>query len=150
MTLFSMPHATKVLALSAVIVAGGMTAAATAEEKAFTPRMFEGDSVTVITPRHEKRDNGYWLRGDRDRHHGRRADSRRIHRHWKNHNYYGGGLAAYRDPGNGLYVYVDRDRYYDVIDAPFVDQGGPKVIHVVPGEDGCSWEAGVCVIRPGR
>jgi hypothetical protein len=70
-------------------------------------------------------------------------------------NFYGGSISAYEDPGNGNYFYVDN--YYDEIG----DAGGnympalravnnAKVVVVTPETEtaACSFEAGVCVIRP--
>jgi hypothetical protein len=150
MTLFSAPHATKVLALSVAIAAGGMMAAAQANDGAFDAGVFEGDSITLTTPRHERRERRDWRERDRYRHDDRRAERRREHRQSRSGNFYGGAITAYRDRGNGIYFYIERDRYSDVVDAPFLESGGPKVIHVIPGQDDCSWEAGVCVIRPSR
>lgn len=67
-----------------------------------------------------------------------------------NNNFYGGSISAYDDPGNGMYFYVDGygdggDGYPEPRTAP----QGLKVISVTPEtmNSGCSWEAGVCVIR---
>lgn len=150
MTLFSVSRATKVLVLSLALATGGMTAVNARDEQPGVGWSDGGDiSGRIITERdrHERRD---WR--PRNRH---RYDNRRVERHrdrsWRqDRNFYGGAISAYRDPGNGLYFYIDRDRYYDdLINAPFVENRGPKVITVTPGQDGCSWEAGVCVIRPG-
>jgi hypothetical protein len=150
MSLFSASRATKVLVLSLAVAAGGMTAANARDEQPGIGWSDGGDiGGRVITQRdwHERRD---WR--PHNRHH---YDNRRVERHRdrssrQDRNFYGGAISAYRDPGNGLYFYIDRDRYYDdLIDAPFVENRGPKVITVTPGQDGCSWEAGVCVIRPG-
>lgn len=97
-----------------------------------------------------QREHRQWRPRDRNRYERRVERSR--DRHWRreDRNFYGGAISAYRDPGNGLYFYIDRDGYADeLIDAPFVENRRPKVITVTPGQDGCSWEAGVCVIRPG-
>ncbi|MBD9374819.1 hypothetical protein IB238_19515 [Rhizobium sp. ARZ01] len=72
-----------------------------------------------------------------------------------NNNFYGGSISAYDDPGNGMYFYVDG--YGDGMGD---GQGGyplsarpannAKVIIVSPETEAssCSFEAGVCVIRP--
>lgn len=154
MTLFSVSRATKVLVLSVALAAGGMTAAQASDRNSDIGWSGGSDwsqdnvSGRVITQRdrHERRS---WRPRDRNRY--ERRVERNRDRHWhQDHNFYGGAISAYRDPGNGLYFYIDRDRDYDdLIDAPFVENRGPKVITVTPGQDGCSWEAGVCVIRPG-
>jgi hypothetical protein len=150
MTLFSVPRATKVLVLSLALATGGMTAANARDEQPGIGWSDGGDiSGRTLTERdrHERRD---WRPRNRQRYDNRRVDRHRDRNGWQDRNFYGGAISAYRDPGNGLYFYIDRDRYYDtLIDAPFVENRGPKVITVTPGQDGCSWEAGVCVIRPG-
>lgn len=66
-------------------------------------------------------------------------------------NFYGGSISAYEDPGNGNYFYFDGE-YGDASGGfPSVrPQYGAKVIAVTPETEtaSCSWEAGVCVIRP--
>ncbi len=70
-------------------------------------------------------------------------------------NFYGGSISAYQDPGNGNYFYVDG--YYDEMgDAggnampAFRSVNNAKVIVVTPETEtaACSFEQGVCVIRP--
>ena len=151
MTLFSAPHATKVLALAVALAAGGMTAAEARDrnsEAGWSDGSSDWSNGSFIS-RTAPREHRYWRPRERDRH--ERRVERHRDRHWqKDRNFYGGSISAYRDRGNGIYFYIDRDRYYDdPIDAPFVENGGPKVIVVTPGQNGCSWEAGVCVIRPG-
>ena len=150
MTLFSASHATKVLALSVTLLTGGMTAVAARDP---SPDIGWSDSSgsngRFIGRSIERREHREWR--PRDRYRDDRRVERHRDRHWrKDRNFYGGSISAYRDPGNGIYFYIDRDRYYDdLINAPLVENRGPKVIVVTPGQNGCSWEAGVCVIRPG-
>lgn len=153
MTLFSASHATKVLALAVALAAGGMTAAAARDR---SPDIGWSDNSNAdwsnggfIGRSIDRREHRDWR--PRERYRDDRRVERHRDRHWrKDRNFYGGALSAYRDPGNGIYFHIDRDRYYDdLIDAPFVENRGPKVIVVTPGQDGCSWEAGVCVIHPG-
>jgi hypothetical protein len=144
MTLFSASHATKVLALSVALAASGMMAAEAGDGRHHRHREHHSrlDRLQSIEPGHH---------GGRLRTELRYAERARDGYHRRpDRNFYGGAVSAYRDPGNGIYFYVDNDRAYDVIDAPFAENGGPKVIHVIPGQDDCSWEAGVCVIRSGR
>lgn len=67
-------------------------------------------------------------------------------------NFYGGAISAYDDPGNGVYFYYDE--YGDGGGRPpsFAAQPAPqaKVISISPQTENaaCSWEQGVCVIRP--
>jgi hypothetical protein len=149
MTLFSAPHATKVLVLAVALATGGMMSADARDEQPGTGWSDSDISGRVITrrERHERRD---WRPRNRHRYDDRRTERRREQRQWSGGNFYGGAISAYRDPGNGTYFYIDNDGYDgDAIDAPFVENRRPKVIVVTPGQDGCSWEAGVCVIRPG-
>ena len=143
MTLFPAPHATKVLALAVVLAASGMTAA-----KAGDGRFERGWSGTDVDGRMITRRNRHarddWRPRDRRKHGDPRAER---HDRWrKDGDFYGGALTAYRDAGNGIYFYLDGDAegFY----RPLVENRGPSVIHVVPGQSGCSWEAGVCVVRP--
>ena len=153
MTLFSASHATKVLALSVALLAGGMTAVAardTGPDIGWSDSSdASGSNGRFIGRSIERREHREWR--PRDRYRDDRRVERHRDRHWrKDRNFYGGSISAYRDPGNGIYFYIDRDRYYDdLINAPLVENRGPKVIVVTPGQNGCSWEAGVCVIRPG-
>lgn len=66
-------------------------------------------------------------------------------------NFYGGSMSAYEDPGNGNYFYFDGE-YGDTSGGfpPARPQYGAKVVVVSPETEAasCSWEAGVCVIRP--
>jgi hypothetical protein len=156
MTLFSASHATKVLALALALAAGGMMPAEARDRNSdigwsdnsnadWSNGSFIGRSI-------ERREHRDWR--PRERHRDWRRDDRRVERHrdrhWrKDRNFYGGAISAYRDPGNGTYFYIDSDRFIDGIDTPLTANRGPKVIVVTPGQNGCSWEAGVCVIRPG-
>lgn len=61
---------------------------------------------------------------------------------------YVGNVSEYRDPGNGSYIYIERDG------AAFREGSSrsvPSARIVRPGDGSaaCSNEAGVCVIRPG-
>lgn len=62
---------------------------------------------------------------------------------------YAGNLSAWTDPGNGTYFRSWNDGYVDYRN-DYRRRGGPKIIQVSPSRNGngCSWEAGVCVIRP--
>ena len=59
---------------------------------------------------------------------------------------YVGGFSAVRDKGNGIYFYIEglEDR------APFRPAPVARIIEISdqPAGNACSWEAGVCVIRP--
>ena len=59
---------------------------------------------------------------------------------------YSGGISALRVRGNGIYFAVD-----PLTTASMTRPLAPvaKVV-TVAGEDACSYEAGVCVIRPQR
>lgn len=65
--------------------------------------------------------------------------------------YYGGGLDAWYDPGNGLYLhrYRNEARFYDPDTVRPTQRGTPRIIHVRPGraQQACAWESGICVIR---
>ncbi len=65
---------------------------------------------------------------------------------------YAGGLSAYRDEGNG--IYFSRDGGYSYLAGDTVAAGPTskraKIIVVSPqvNASACSWEHGVCVVRP--
>ncbi|QRM53447.1 hypothetical protein [Sinorhizobium sp. BG8] len=64
-------------------------------------------------------------------------------------NFYGGALSAYNDPGNGMYFYWAGNDFPGMDRMPPMPSRGGKVIAVTPGyTGGCSWESGVCVVRP--
>ena len=153
MTLFSASHATKVLGLALALATSGMTAAhagGTSGESGWSGPNIKGRTI-VRRDRHHRETRRHWNREERG---SRYETRRREHRGWLGEhrggggNFYGGSITAYRDPGNGIYFYIDNEDYADVIDAPRASRGGPKIIHVLPGQDGCSWEMGVCVVRP--
>ncbi|MCR6501709.1 hypothetical protein MUO32_21955 [Shinella sp. CPCC 101442] len=150
MTLFSACHATKVLGLAIALATSGMTAAQAGGNKdgfGWSQPNIDGGSITRRDRDRHHRES--WRHRDREDRGSRYAERRREHRGWRDGNFYGGAITAYRDRGNGTYFYIDgNDDYAEVIDAPRFSRGGPKVIHVVPGQDGCSWEMGVCVVRP--
>ena len=141
MTLFSVPHATKVLALAVALAAGGMTAANAGDGRHDRHRGHHSRLTKI--PHLEHGNHGGRLRTE-----SRYANSDR--QLWRgNRDFYGGAIAAYRDYGNDTYFYVDDDEAFDWLDRPSKwRESGPKVIVVTPGQNGCSWEAGVCVIRP--
>jgi hypothetical protein len=147
MTLFSTPRATKVLVLAVALVAGGM---ATARARDGQPGIgwSDGDVAGRMLTRKDRHGQRDWRPRDRHRYDGGRAARHDGHGRWTSGDFYGGAISAFRDPGNGTYFYIDGDRYSDDVGAPFVEKRGPKVIVVTPGGNGCSWEAGVCVIRP--
>jgi len=141
MTLLSAYRATKVLGLAVVLAAGGMTAA-------------EADNRPL---HHRQHDHSARLRyvPHLDAVHGGRAGSvlrySESHRRQRDRNFYSGAFTVYRDSGNSFYLYIDEgsviQRYERRARRAW---GRPKVINVTPGGNGCAWEAGVCVIRPGR
>ncbi len=61
---------------------------------------------------------------------------------------YAGGIAGIRDRGNGIYFAMDR--WSNEGRASTSKPVGPRIIHVNRKTAGaeCSYEAGVCVIRP--
>jgi len=68
---------------------------------------------------------------------------------------YAGDLSAYEEVGNGIYFrrtldyrYVAENDFYDFYDSPPMKRA--KIIFVTPktNASACSFEAGVCVIRP--
>ncbi len=65
---------------------------------------------------------------------------------------YTGGLSAIEVPGNGIYIQVDHNRGARALPGnPVVeDNGNAKIIRVTPSNNrsACSYEAGVCVVRP--
>ena len=140
MTLLSAYRATKVLGLAVVLAAGGMTAADAGGRR----------------HHHHQHDHSARLRyvPHLDNAFGGRASS--VLRYGGNHdrqardrNFYGGAFTAYRDSGGSLYFYADEDGVIARSERRTRRTwGGPKVITVTPGNYGCSWEAGVCVIRP--
>ena len=140
MTLLSAYRATKVLGLAVAFAASGMMAAEAGNR------------------RHHQHDHSARLRyiPHLDNTFGGRASSvlrygESQRRQARDRNFYSGAFTAYRDSGNSLYLYVDEDgaiqRYERRARRAW---GKPKVITVTPGSNGCAWEAGVCVIRPGR
>lgn len=151
MTLFSAPHATKVLGLAIALATSGMTAAHAGGNRdgfGWSEPNIEGRTITRRDrERHHHREA--WRHRDREDRGSRYSERRREQRGWGTGDFYAGAITAYRDRGNGTYFYIDNDDYFgDVIDAPRYSRGGPKVIQVVPGQNDCSWEMGVCVIRP--
>ncbi|MCF3640008.1 hypothetical protein LXM94_08500 [Rhizobium sp. TRM95111] len=68
----------------------------------------------------------------------------------RNGDFYGGSLSAYETGDGDLYIYDDRDgRYDDRRRTREVSRGGTRIIGITPnGSRACSWEGGVCVIRP--
>lgn len=148
MTLFSAPHATKVLVLAVALVAGGMTTAKAGDGN-FNSGWSNGNVSGYMVTRRDRHGRDGWRQRDRRSFDDRRTERHRD-RHWRNkdRNFYGGSVAAYNDPGNGIYFYFDGDSYPRIVERPYAESRGPKVIHVVPGVSACSWESGVCVVRP--
>ena len=139
MTLFSAPHATKVLGLALAFAASGMTTAQAGGDAGWSEPAIAGRTIPL-------RDRHHWRhREERDFRH---ATRHREHRGWRGGDFYGGAITAYRDPGNGTYFYIENDDAGAIVEAPRLGLTGPKVIHVVPGQSGCAWEMGVCVVRP--
>ncbi len=141
MTLLTAYRATKVLGLAVVLSASGMMAAEAGNRR-----------------HHHQHDHSARLRyvPHFDNAFGGRASS--VLRYGENHrrqardrDFYSGAFTAYRDSGDSLYFYVDEDGVIARSERRARRTwGGPKVITVTPGSNGCAWEAGVCVIRPGR
>ncbi|MGQ3279777.1 MAG: hypothetical protein ACT6WE_24980, partial [Shinella sp.] len=111
------------------LAAGGMTAAQASDRNSDIGwsggSELSQDSISGrVTTQRDRRE---WRPRDRNRF--ERRVERNRDRHWRqDRNFYGGAISAYRDPGNGLYFYIDRDRYSDdLIDAPFVENRRPKV-----------------------
>lgn len=61
---------------------------------------------------------------------------------------YVGNVSGYHDPGNGTYLYIERDgfRAEENVSRP---APSARIIRPGGGSGACSNEAGVCVIRPG-
>ena len=136
MTLLSALRATKVLGLAVVLVAGGMTAADARD--GWHARHHDHHGRFKRLPSLEQNAHGGYLRTEL--HYG---DSDRQFRR-EGRNFHGGAITAYR-----TYFYVDDDGIIEWKGPPERRRrGGPKVITVTPGSSDCSWEAGVCVIRP--
>lgn len=141
MTLLSALRATKVFVLAAALVTSGMTAA------------HAGDGL-----RHRHHPNHGGLRTisrlDTDASRGGVSTQLRYQRDRIRHadpDFYSGGIVAYRDGGSGLYFYVEDDGGYRWSARPAERRAsGPKIITLSPDHNDCAWEAGVCVIRPGR
>ncbi len=142
MTLLSALRATKVLGLAVVLVAGGMTAADARD--GWHSRHHDHHQRIKRLPGFEPRAHGGRLgiefhqgdSGPRFRQEGR--------------GFYRGAFTAYRSYGRDIYFYVENDGRADwrrSLRNP--RRSGSKVITVTPHSNGCSWEAGVCVIRPG-
>ena len=146
MTLFSAPQATKALVLAVALAAGGMNAADARDSHVGTGWSDTNTIGRSIARRDRSRDD--WLPRDRWVREHRRGERHREHRGHKDRNFYGGAITAYRDFGNGIYFYIDRDHAGGTNDLPRVESRGPQIIEVIPGRNGCSWEAGVCVVRP--
>ncbi len=146
MTLLSALRATKVLGLAVVLVAGGMTAAEAGD--GWHPRRHHGHHGRYHQlPRMDRNAVHDGHRLGTELRYGRAG--RPLLR--REGDFYGGAVTAYRERGNGIYFYVDGDDgpigWYD---RPVRrHRSGPKVITVRPGQSGCAWQAGVCVIRPG-
>jgi hypothetical protein len=94
-------------------------------------------------------------RSDRDAQRGWRHDHRRqsvviggdLPTHVPGIGTYSGGLSAFRDRGNGVYLYREGGRSAER--EPFRLQDGPRIVVPGGGDAQCSNESGVCVIRPG-
>lgn len=143
MTLFSPTHATKVLALAALCLTS-LAPAMAGEQLNGIAEIRALHSPAWKRHRHDDRD---WRR---DRRHDRRHAERHRRHHWhRGGDFYGGAVTAWRDPGNGVYFYFDNGEVSGRVDGVFdIRRPRAKVIEVVPGSDACSWEAGVCVVRP--
>ena len=142
MTLLSALRATKVLGLAVVLVAGGMTAADARD--GWHARHHGHHNRIKKLPSFEPDAHGGRL--GTELHHG--GNDRQFRQ--ENRSFYGGAITAYRSYGDSIYFYTDGDRAIDWHSQPkkHYRRSGPKVITVTPGSNDCSWEAGVCVIRP--
>ncbi|WLS03553.1 hypothetical protein [Shinella oryzae] len=145
MTLLSALRATKVFVLAAALVTGGMTAAHAGDGLRHRHHHNHGGHGGLKTISRLDTDASRGGFGTRLRYHGdggrRAADP----------DFYAGGIVAYRDGGSGLYFYVEDDGGYRWSARPAERRAsGPKIITLSPGHNDCAWEAGVCVIRPGR
>lgn len=141
MTLLSALRATKVLGLAVVLVAGGMMAAEARDGWRGRDHDHHGRSRMLPTLEREGHGGGLHTRFDdgQDTFVFRRAEP----------SFYGGAITAYRSRGGSIYFYVDDDGAFKWRNQRKKQRGGePKVITVTPGSSDCSWEAGVCVIRP--
>lgn len=139
MTLLSALRATKVLGLAVVLVAGGMTAAEARDGWGSRHHEHHGRLKrlsSIELPGHGGRLGTVFHSGE-DESRVRQGDGF----------YVGGAFTTYGIRANSIYFYVD-----DVIEwrgrQETYRRSEPKVITVLPGQNDCSWEAGVCVIRP--
>jgi hypothetical protein len=141
MTLFSTPRATRVLALAVAFAVSGMMAAEAGDGRHHRHRGHHArlKEIPRLEPGHHGGRLGTELRYGSDERYRQRPDRA----------YYGGAQDIWRGDGDSIYVYVDGDRSVRWLeDAIRPRASGPRIIHVTPGQDDCSWEAGVCVIRP--
>ena len=139
MTLLSALRATKVLGLAVALVAGGMTAAEARDGWG--------------TRHHDHHHRSKWLPSLELPGHGGRFETvfhsgGEERQGWRDNQVSIGVFPAYRLHGNSISIYVDNT---DSIDwrtrRETTRRSEPKVITVTPGQNDCSWEAGVCVIR---
>ena len=145
MTLFPASPLLRAVLLAVTLVPGTFATAA-ARDGVGGSTVYQGISVPMWKKHHrqERRD---WRERRRDE---------RTHRHLREDrgrkdrggNFYGGAISAWRDPGNGTYFYFDRGDVERPAARRDARANPGKVIRVLPGNDGCSWEAGVCVVRP--
>ena len=141
MTLLSALRATKVLGLAVVLVAGGMTAADARD--GWDTRHHGHHNRFKKLPSLELDSHGGRLRTELHY-----SESNRQFRQ-ENRSFYSNAITAYRSFGDSIYIYIDDNRVIDWGDRPARHRKvEPKVITVIPGQNNCSWEAGVCVIRP--
>ncbi|MDX3927584.1 MAG: hypothetical protein QHC90_17470 [Shinella sp.] len=62
---------------------------------------------------------------------------------------FAGGFAAVRDPGNGVYFHIEGTKRQQMAEATLLAPVAKIITVSSDGSgSGCSWEAGVCVIRP--
>ena len=130
----------KVLLLATLLVPAGFAAGA-AHERERGSTSFRGVNIPLWEKhRHERP-------GWRERRHDARADRHRRPRDRRAGHFHGGAISAWRDRGNGTYFYFDTGAGMPPVARGQAAAGG-RVIRVLPGNDGCSWEGGVCVVRP--
>ena len=140
MTLLSALRATKVLGLAVALVAGGMTAA-------------DAGDGWGSSRHHGHHHRSKWLPSIELPGHGGRLETvfhsgGEARQGWRDNGMRIGVFPAYRLHGNSISIYVDDTNAIDWrTRRETTRRSEPKVITVTPGQNDCSWEAGVCVIR---
>ena len=141
MTLLSALRATKVLGLAVALVAGGMTAA-------------DAGDGWGSSRHHGHHHRSKWLPSIELPGHGGRLETvfhsgGEARQGWQDNGMRLGVFPAYRLRADSITIYVgDTDAIDWRTRRETSRRSEPKVITVAPGQNDCSWEAGVCVIRP--